>query len=356
MNLPDLLRIVTPGRKALRNLTEEEGFRAFECILSGAESEITVAAFLVALRAKGITVDELKGFARSARSRATLPCEGVQGLVAICSPNDGHEQAPPLDVAAGLIAAGAGARVLVTTDRCVPPQRGLTAASVLEHLGAGMTWDASEAEDWVVKTRFAACSVSGLLPPLMGMRRIREDVRMRTAMATVEKLICPANAAVVVGAQGGPVLGVAVEVMQGLGHRRALAVQGVEGSVVPSLKRRTRGIELAGDHLVSLVLEPEDFGLGGCEDPELPLFSPAPPGRGAGDNPALVKAAGEVTQLVLVGEPGPARNASILGAALVLKAAGRCLTLAEGVDAACKSLDSGEAQRVLDRLRDLAGH
>lgn len=354
MSLSDLLRIVTPGRKALRNLCEEEAFRAFESILGGGESEVTIAAFFVSLRAKGITVDELKGFARSARSRAKLPCEDVQGLVAICSPNDGMEHAPPLDVAAGLIAAAAGARVLLMSDRCVPPLRGLTAANVLESLGAGMTWDASEAEDWVVKTRFAACAVSGLLPALMELRKVREEVHMRTALSTVEKLICPQSASVVIGAQSGPVLGVAVEVMQGLGHRRAVAVQGLEGGVVPTLRRRTRGIELAGEHLVSLVVEPDDFGLGAERDPDLPLFSPAPPGRGPGDNPALAKAAGDVTELVLLGEPGPARNASLLGAALALKAAGRCMTLAEGVDAASSALDSGDARRVLERLRDLS--
>jgi anthranilate phosphoribosyltransferase len=354
VSLSDFLQTITPGRKALRNLGEDEAFRAFEAILGGGESEITVAAFFVCLRAKGITVDELKGFARSARMRAHLPCEDVQGLVCISSPNDGTEHAPPLDVAAGLIAAGAGARVLLTTDRCVPPLRGLTAANVLDFLGCGMTWDPSEAEDWVLKTRFAACAVSGMLPPLMGLRRIREDVHMRTPLATVEKLLCPRSAAVLVGAQNGPVLGVAVEVMQGLGHRRALAIQGVEGGVIPTLRRRTRGIELAGEHLVSLVVEPDDFGLGGLREPELPLFSPAPPGRGPGDNQALVKAAGELTALVLAGEPGPARSAALLGAALTLKAAGRCMTLAEGVDAATSSLDSGAAREVLERLRELS--
>ncbi len=354
MSLSDFLRTITPGRKDLRNLREQEAFRAFEAVLSGAESEITIAAFFVALRAKGLTVDELKGFARSARSRATLPCVDVQGLVCISSPNDGTQHAPPLDVAAGLIAAGAGARVLLTSDRCVPPLRGLTAASVLEVLGASMTWDPAEAEEWLLRTRFAACAVSGMLPALIGLRRVREDVHMRTPLATVEKLICPSNAAVLIGAQHGPVLGVAVEVMQGLGHSRALAIQGLEGGVIPTLRKRTRGIELAGEHLVALVVEPDDFGLGCKGDPELPLFSPAPPGRGPGDNAALVKAAGQLTGLVLAGEHGPERNAAILGAALTLKAAGRCMTLAEGVDAANSSLDSGAASEVLDRLRDLS--
>ena len=351
MSLRDLLRVVTPGRKDIRNLSQREARLAFDSILSGTESEITVAAFFVALRAKGLTVDEVMGFALAARARSTMPCQDMPGLVCICSPNGGTENVPPLDVAAGLIAAGAGARVLIMSDRCVPPRRGLTAANVLEALGAGMTWDPTEAENWVAKTRFAALAVTGVLPELMGLRRIREDVIMRIPLATVEKLICPPNAAVVIGAQGGPVLGRAVEVMQGLGHSRACAVQGLEGGMIPSVRKRTRGIELIGEHLVQLVVEPDDFGLTCRREPELPLFSLPPEGKGAGDNPALIKAAAEMTALVLGGEPGPARAASLLGAALTLKAAGRCMTLAEGVDAATASIDSGQALAVLENLR-----
>ena len=353
MSLRDLLRIITPGARGLRNLSRTEAYAAFDAILSRSESDVTVGAFLVALRSKGTTVDELSGFAAAARAHANLPCEGMQGLVCVCPPIAGTEIAPPLDVASGLIAAGAGARVLIHSDRNVPPSRGLTAANVLEHLGAGMTWDPKEAEDWVARTRFAALAVSGMLPTLMTLRPVRDGVVMRTALSTVEKLICPPNAAVLVGAQSGPVLGVAVEVMQNLGHTRACAIQGVEGGITPSLRKRTRGIELSGDHLVALVVEPEDFGLVCTKEPELPLFSPAPDGRGAGDNPALVKAAGEMNALVLAGEPGPARNAALLGAALILKAAGRCPTLAECVDAAIGSLDSGQASAVLNQLREL---
>ncbi len=355
MSLRDLLRTITPGSKVLRNLTRQEAYKAFDAILSRTENDATVAAFLVAMRSKGTTVDEIGGFAAAARAHATLPCEGMPGLVCVCPPISGTEIASPMEVASGLIAAGAGVRVLINSDRNVPPTRGLTSANVLEFLGASMTWDPGEAESWVNQTRFAALAVSGMLPSLMSLRPVRDGVVMRTALSTVEKLICPASAAVVVGAQSGPVLGVAVEVMQSLGHKRACAIQGVEGGTTPSVRKRTRGIELSGEHLVSLVVEPEDFGLSSGAEPELPLFSPAPDGQGAGDNPALVKAAGEMNALVLAGEPGPARNAALLGAALILKAGGRCMTLAEGVDSAISSLDSGAASKVLNDLRELQG-
>jgi anthranilate phosphoribosyltransferase len=224
---------------------------------------------------------------------------------------------------------------------------------VLERLDCNMTWDPSEAEDWVAKTRFAAISASGMLPALMGLRRVRGEIGVRTPLSTVEKLIAPGSAGLVVGAQTGPVLGVAVEVMQSLGHPAGIAVQGPEGGVIPSVRKRTRGIELSGSHQVPVTVEPRDFGLGCDEEPDLPMFGPPEEGQGTGDNPALVKAAGDVTAAVLAGEHGAARNATLLGAALVLKAAGRCHTIAEGVSEASEALDSGEARGVLERIRAL---
>ncbi len=351
MTLRDLLRVLGSARGDGRNLTHEEAYRAFAAIFAGTESEVQVGAFLMALRWKGVSVEELTGFARAARDRATLPCEGMEGLVCICPPHDGYDQVPPLEVAMGLVAAAAGARVLLITDRCVPPKRGLTAASVLEHLGVGLTWDPSEAEDWVVKTRFGALSASGMLPAILGLRRVRGDVAVRTPLSTVEKLVAPSSAAVVLGAERGAVLGVAVEVMQGLGHPHGIAIQGLEGGVVPGCRRRTRGIELIGSHQIPLSVEPADFGLQCERNPDLPMYGPPEEGTGTGDNPELVRASGEITRAVLAGESGPARNSTLLGAAVVLKAAGRCLTLAEGVDAATSALDSGAAYAVLEKLR-----
>lgn len=354
MSLRDLTRVIGPGQKSLRNLTLEEAREAFEVILRGDESGARVAAFLVSLKAKGTTVEELRGFAAAARSQADVPCTELPGLVTLCPPTGGQDGGPPLDVAAGLIAAGAGARVLLLTDRCVPPKRGLTGASVLEHLGCGMTWNPAECEEWVVKARFGACAVSGMLPALASLRKLREEIGVRTALSTVEKLLAPPGSSVVVGTHPGPVLGTAIEVVTGLEHPRAMALQGLEGSLIPMISKRTRGIELIEGDLVAMNVEPNDFGLACSMEPELPLFSLPAEGQGAGDTPGLVRAAGEVTQAILAGEGGVARSAALLGAGLILKASGRSLTLADGVDEANRSLDSGAPMKILDQLRDLA--
>lgn len=353
MPLRHLMRVLGRDPKDARNLTQEEAFRAFTSVLTGGESEVTIGAFLTALRWKGVTVEELSGFALAARAQARIPCRGMEGLVCVSAPLDGQDHHPPLEVMAGLIAAGAGAKVLILSDRCVPPRRGLTAANVLEELDLAMTWDPSEAEHWVTQAGFAAVSVSGVLPALLNLRRVRGDVILRTPLSTVEKLLAPAGSAVVLGAQGGPVLGTAVEVIQSLGHPRGIALQGVDGGVVPYLRKRTRGIELCEGHLVPLAVNPQDFGLSCNEEPELPLFGPPEEGYGASDNPALVRAAGQATLRILAGDRGPGRSAVLLAASVMLKAGGQVLSLAEGVGAATSSLEDGAAQGVLDHARKL---
>jgi anthranilate phosphoribosyltransferase len=352
MILRDLLRVLgSSDRRDGRNLTHEEAYRAFLTILDGSESEIRIGAFLIALRWKGVTVDEVTGFARAARERATIPCQGMSGLVCVCPPHDGYDLTPPLEVAACLVAAGAGAKVLLVADRGVPPRRGITGAHVLEQLGAPMRWDPAEAERDVERAGFGAIAAPGMLPALLGLRRVRGDVGVRTPLSTVEKLIVPSSAALLLGSNPGPVLGLAAGTMAGLGHTSGIAIQGVGGGVIPSLTRRTRGVEVAGTHQVPLSVEPGDFGLDHPENPELPMYGPPEEGQGPGDNPGLVRAAGEMSLAVLKGEPSAARHATLLGAAVVLKAARRVPTLAEGVDLAMKSLEAGAGRGVLARLK-----
>lgn len=354
MILRDLMRILGSARRDGRNLTYEEAYRAFDSIFAGEQSEIQIGAFLIAMRWKGVSVEEMTAFARAARARATIPCADMPNLVCVCPPHDGVDQTPPLEVAAGFAAAAAGVRVLLISDRCVPPKRGLTAANVLESLGLSMTWDPSEAEDWVAKVRFGAVSASGLLPGLMNLRRVRAEIGVRTPLATVEKLIAPASASILIGAQAGPVLGHAVEVLHALGHPSGVAIQGREGGVVPSIRKRTRGIEFTRTQQVPLSVDPFDFGMNAESDPELPLYCPSDEGYGSADVPALVQTSGEITRAVLHGEVGPARNATLLTAALMLKAAGAAPTIAEGTSMAAAAIDNGDARALVERLRALA--
>ncbi len=355
MPLRHLLRVLGEEPKVSRHLTQDEAFRAMTSILSGGESEITMGAFLIALRWKGVTVEELTGFALAARGMANIPCRDMEGLVCICPPHDGQMLHPPLDALCGLIAASAGARVLLISDQSVPPLRGLTASNVVQGLGLQMTWDPMEAESWIAKGRFAALSATGMLPGLLHTRRARKEVVLRTPLSTLEKLLSPAHAAVVLGAMHGPVLGTAAEVIQALGHPRGAALQGVDGGVVPWVSRRTRGIALAQDHLVPMTVDPRDFGLEHDSESELPMYGPPEDEQGACDNPNLVLDAQKVIKGVLKGDNNSARDACLMGAGVILKTVGISMTLAEGVDLAAQALDGGAVDERIAQLSDLTG-
>ena len=289
------------------------------------------------------------------RDAAKTPCVGMDGLVTVCPPQEGNDALPPLEVAACMIAAGAGARVLLLLDVNVPPKRGVSAANVLQRLDLGLTWDPNEAEDWVAKTRFAAICAPGMIP-----------ARSRTCATCVATSVCarrsrrssscsrPQSSSVVLGARPGPVLGTAVEVMQTLGHPSGMAIQGIEGGVVPTLRKRSRGIHLDGCHQVPITIEPADFGLSCDHDAELPMFGPPDEGFGTADNPEIVRAACEENQAVLAGQHGVARSHALLTAAILLRTLGLAPTIADGVAKATESLDSGAASEVLVRLRDVA--
>ena len=352
MVLRHLMRTLGTSPRTTRNLSQEEAFKAFTSILQGSESDILVATFLTTLRWKGVTVEELSGFALAARQMADLPCRGISDLLCVSAPLDGHDMVPPLDVVSCLIAAGAGQKVLLLSDQCIAPRRGLTAAHVLEQLGASMTWDPREAETWIERAGCAVLSVAGVLPALVPLRKVRGEMLVRSPLATIEKLLAPSHAAVLLGAQSGPVLGAAIEVVKGLGHPRGIVIQGEGGGVIPRLRRRTKGIELSEGFLCRLTVEPQDFGLQTDSEPELPMYGPPEEGQGAADNDALVHASGQIAAGVLAGERSPARNAAILGAALMLKANRSAMTIADGISHATESLDSGAASAVLQRLKD----
>lgn len=355
MNVRDTLRILgSADRREGRNLSHAEAKSVFGQILDRECGDVLIAGFLMAMRWKGFTVEELTGFANAARERASLPCEELQGLVTVSTPHDGYDQTPPMEIAAALVAAASGARVLLVSEMGVPPRRGVTSALVLESLGVPLASGKDEAEDRMERTGFVPIAATTMLPRLGRLHHVRGELGVRTALSTIEKLIAPKASAIVTGAQSGPVLGTAVETMAGLGHPRGITIQGLEGGLLPTLRRRTRGIELSGKHQVPLTVEPNDFGLASNENPELPMFGPPDEGLGTGDNPLLLGAAQDLIRAVLAGDMGPARNATLLCAAVILKAAGRALTLAEGVDLAVDALDSGAARELLRKSGGVA--
>ncbi|MBL8899323.1 MAG: hypothetical protein JNM84_16930 [Planctomycetes bacterium] len=338
MILREFIKVLGTNRREGRNLTCEEAETAFARILEGEGSDVQVGAFLMAMRWKGETVDELVGFTRAARAMAKIPSTFLPDAVAIGSPHDGKRGSPPLNGPAGIVAAACGVPLLQVTDPAPPGSGRLTSADMLRALGAGWCDCPEHAEGQWNGLGYVALSARALLPGLDRLRLVRSELGVRVAVHTIEKLILPRSAAAVVGVHKGPNLGLAAEVLHQLGHERGFVVQGVEGGTDPFVSQTTQRVEIDGGRLIHSPMVPSDYGVDEAEEPQLEVADAA--------------AAARLAEALLEGrEFGPARSAMLLGAAQLLVAGRRASSLADGVDRARVAVDRGEARAKLQELR-----
>lgn len=313
-----------------RHLALEEADWAFETMLQGVVSPARVTALLLALRAKGPTAEELAGCAAAACRRVPFP-ELPSGAVVLATSRRGKHHSPPLGLAAAAAAAACGARVLVQASSGVPGG-GTTLGDVWEAAGGRLTGTPHLVEAALAEHGLAVWRPTLADPGWAPLLAVEADLGLRLLPDVIAKLLLPSGCRVMVAAMPGPVLGRAGEALLLRGHRGAVIVQGVEGSVDPALSRPTRGLRIVGGATEPLRLRPEDFGVAQEQEPGLP--------------PILNRGQAEVTGLrtALLGGQTPQAAVASLGAALILGLVEDQVTLAELRVRAQEALDSGAAQ------------
>lgn len=328
-SLLDKVGGVITGRTP-RHLSFEEASWAFDSMLQGLVSPPRVTALLLALRAKGPTAEELAGCATAACRRLPFPSL-PERCVVLSTSRRGKHHSPPLGLAAAAAAAACGAQVLVQASSGVPGG-GFTLGDVWEAAGGRLSGSPAEAEASLTGHGLAVWRPTLADPGWNPLLSVEADLGLRLLPDVIGKLLLPPECRVMVAAMPGPVLGRAGEALQLLGHRSALIVQGVEGSLDPALSRPTRGLRLTGDHSSPLRLRPEDFGAAQEGEPGMP--------------PITDRAQAAVTSLrtALLGGHSPQAAVAALGAALILSLVEEHAALAELRARAQEALDSGAAQ------------
>ncbi len=317
---------------AARNLSLSEAENAFELILGGAGDPVQVAAFLVALRSKGLTADELVGFALAARKRIEFP-KVANGTVVISTARMGKYKHPEVGIAAVAAAVGAGVPVLL---QAAPHARGtgVTLGDIWQVMVGDICVDASSVESEFSNRRLACWQPTKADAGWLRLLEIENHLGLRCAPDVVAKLLAPDGARVMVPSRLGPVLGLASDAICSLGHKNALILQGSEGSLDPLLCQRTRGMWIDDGSKSPLREVPEDYG----------IFCPEEPSHLSSDRYESSQIA---VKKALAGVVGPELDCAALGGALIIKLAGKSADVASAVGMARDSLESGAAQRAL---------
>jgi anthranilate phosphoribosyltransferase len=301
-------------------------------IIEGNASEAQAAAFLIALRTKGETVGEIAGFASELRERA-VKVDGGDGLVDTAGTGGGR---PTFNVSttAAFIAAGAGCRVAKHGNRSATSQCG--SADVLEALGGRIDVGVDVVEACIREVGFGFMFAPLHHPAFKHIVPVRKELGVRTIFNFLGPLTNPAGARhQVIGVSDPGKLETMAAALGQLGAERALVVSSADGLDEFSVSGATRVVELRDGRLSTYDVTPEQVDLESAPDGAV--------GAGTPEQNAVV------LREVLAGGPGTERSLAVLNAGAAIYVAGGAETLAEGVRAAERSVDSGAAAGVMER-------
>jgi len=323
-----VIKAVGTGERGRRSLAFDEARAAMGELLAGRVTQAQAGAFLIAMRIKGESPAELAGIAQALRDAAPelRPANG-RPLVSCAGAYDGVVEAPALSLAAAVVAAAAGAGIVVHCGDPLGPKRGVTSAEVLGALGGSARPTAADSEDMLARSGIAVVHAGEALPGWSTLAAVRDEVGLRGPVHSAEKLVDWFGAArFVVGYTHHPYSDRLLGALGVLGARVAIAVRGVEGSDV---------------------LKP---GRPVASEPGGPLDLPEQLG---GRLPELAGAESSADATRAVVEGGADRMldyAVALSAGLRLYAAGLAPNPLRGMSAARAAVADGRARATLDAL------
>jgi anthranilate phosphoribosyltransferase len=303
-------------------------------VMAGEASEVEISGFLIALRTKGETVDELAGLARTMRALATPVDAGRDDLLDTAGTGGGR---PTFNVSttAALIAAGAGCAVAKHGNRSATGLSG--SADLLEALGARIDLDPSAVAACIRDVGFGFMFAPAHHAATRFVVPVRKELAVRTIFNFLGPLTNPAGATrQVIGVSDPRFLDTIAGALRELGATRALVVSSDDGLDEMSTSGTTQVVELRDGRIGRYVVAPEDVGLPRAEPDALQGGTPA-------DN-------ADTTRRILAGETGPRRDLAVLNAGAAIYAGAAADTLEAGVRAAERVIDDGAAGAALERF------
>jgi len=318
------------------DLDEQTAADAMRSIMEGEATPAQIGGFLMALRAKGESVDEIVGLARTMREYARKVV--VAGdLIDTCGTGGDRAGTVNISTMAALVVAGAGGRVAKHGNRAASSRCG--SADLLEALGVAIDLEPDGVAECIEEAGIGFCFAAKFHPAFANAGPARRELGVPTIFNFLGPLTNPAGARYqIVGVSDARMAPKMAEAIGRLGAVKAFVFRGDDG--LDELTTTTTSALWEAGSPDSTVFDPADLGIERASPADLA-------GGDAAEN-------AKVAERVLEGEPGPVRDAVCVNTALALVAASLARDPAEGLTRARESIDSGSAKRVLERWRDVS--
>jgi anthranilate phosphoribosyltransferase len=318
-----------------KDLERDEACRVMDTIMSGEATPAQIGGFLVALRLKGETADEIAGCAEAMRAHVLPVKPRREDLVDTAGTGGDGGKTFNISTAAALVAAAAGAGVAKHGNRSVSSQSG--SADVLEALGFELDLPPERIAQSIDELGFGFMFAPTHHPAMKHAAPVRRELAARTVFNVLGPLTNPAGArAQIVGVYSPLLVPVIADVLAKLGARRAFVVHGAGGIDELSPAGPNLVYEVVDGDVHRREIDPADFGVERCDPAEL---------RGGTAEENAVK-----IREVFAGANGGRRAAILLNAAGAIAAGGHAADLDEGFAIAREALDSGAAGERLEAL------
>jgi anthranilate phosphoribosyltransferase len=320
------------------DLTRSEARNVMREIMRGEATQAQMAGFLIALRAKGETAEEIAGCAEAMREHVLRVHPTREDVVDVVGTGGDGARTFNVSTTAAFVAAAAGAAVAKHGNRAVSSASG--SADVLEALGFRLEQPPERIAESIDRLGFGFMFAPSHHLAMRHAAPVRRELGTRTVFNVLGPLTNPAGArAGIFGVYSPDLVRTMADALAALDSRRAFVVHGAYGIDELSPAGPNLVCEVVGGEVRERVVDPVDLGVEPCDPGELQGGSPD-------ENAATTRA-------VLAGAPGGKRDAVLLNAAGAIAAAGHAEDLAEGLERAREALDSGAA---LERLEALVAY
>jgi anthranilate phosphoribosyltransferase len=318
------------------DLSEQRAAEVLAEIMHGEVSETQIAGFLIALRTKGETEEELAGLARTMRALAAHVPSTREDLLDTAGTGGGRRTFN-VSTTAALIAAGAGCAVAKHGNRSATGPSG--SADLLEALGARIDLAPASVARCIAEAGFGFMFAPAHHRATRFVVPVRRELAVRTIFNLLGPLTNPAGATrQLIGVSDPRFLDTVAGALARLGVQRALVVSGEDGLDEVSIAGATHVVEVAGESIRRYTITPQDAGLPAAPDAGDPALAGGTPGENAA-----------ITRAILAGEASAAAtDLALINAGAAIYTAGVARTLSDGVEAARAAIASGAAARALE--------
>lgn len=328
-----LNRVIAGG-----DLSTEETAELMRQMMDEELTPVQLAAFLIALRAKGETADELVGFARTMRARARQ-FDTHEALADTCGTGGDGQGTFNISTAAALIVAACGQPVAKHGNRGASSRCG--SADVLEAVGVDVALPPAGVARCIRETGIGFLFAPAFHPAMKFAALPRRELGVRTVFNLLGPLTNPARPSFqLMGVSSHDLLDLMAESLSKLGVEHALVVHSEDGTDEISIGSSTAVREVRAGEVTAYEIVPEDFGVARSRPDSMKGGDPETNAR--------------ILNAILEGQQGPARDAVVINAAAALYAANRASSFRAGAELAAEALNSGAARTTLERLRTVS--